>query len=562
MRRIVILASSRDGVLAASRLKRLAPGLEVNLVLPAGLPEPRKSPDHALLDSAVPLPEPVRAIFSGHWPDKALLEAGDVFVLEAESLELDLSESRLTVESGRGSLPVRFTELAVEADALPRIPRHLRNFTNLAGWPAPPLPSNPGDYDVPLRACATDSPAVIVGHGLEALKAIGLAINAGVECVWLRTAAPEPALAPEVWDFALKALADLPGLRILDWQNAEPGHLAGRAAPNAPERLAGLENPDGRAQDGYFFIWTAPLLVQHPLLREEGVNLNDQGLVAVDKNFQTGRRGVYMFGSGVSRISDGRIEGPISERDGQARALALAMAGADPGEPWNFGLEYVELPGLAVFQAGFRPAVPLDPEPEEVQSCPPDYLLGYFLQREVYGEVLIYALAEKSTRRLAGFQILAGGAAGDLAAACADLLLRGGSVDELSLAPFCGRAGALARRIGGLLRNKLDGAERGIQGVTPRELMASQRAGAEFFILDLRSLAEWRQGRLPGAYNIPLPELKTRLQREVPRQTPLVLTAEDSGPAWIAARKLAGLGATDVYVLDGGMALWPFELEK
>ena len=66
---------------------------------------------------------------------------------------------------------------------------------------------------------------------------------------------------------------------------------------------------------------------------------------------------------------------------------------------------------------------------------------------------------------------------------------------------------------------------------------------------------------MPGAYNIPLAQLKKRLQDEVPRFTPLVLVCAAGDEAYAAAARLAGLGATDLYVLDGGMDVWPYSLD-
>ena len=109
-----------------------------------------------------------------------------------------------------------------------------------------------------------------------------------------------------------------------------------------------------------------------------------------------------------------------------------------------------------------------------------------------------------------------------------------------------------------MLSNKLAGR---YFGITPDEFIASREAGAEFFTLDLRSTPDWRAGHVPDAYNIPHTQLRKRLQDEVPRFTPIVLVAATSDAAWSVACMLGGLGATDLYVLDGGMAFWPHALE-
>jgi len=41
-----------------------------------------------------------------------------------------------------------------------------------------------------------------------------------------------------------------------------------------------------------------------------------------------------------------------------------------------------------------------------------------------------------------------------------------------------------------------------------------------------------------------------------------VLVSADGKDAYAVACRLAGLGATSLYVLDGGMRLWPYDEEK
>ncbi len=141
----------------------------------------------------------------------------------------------------------------------------------------------------------------------------------------------------------------------------------------------------------------------------------------------------------------------------------------------------------------------------------------------------------------------------------ASLALRAGMrVADLAQAELPGGAGELLRRAAAVLSNKLAGR---YFGITSDEFIASREAGAEFFTLDLRSAPDWRAGHVPDAYNIPHTQLRKRLQDEVPRFTPIVLVAATSDAAWSVACMLGGLGATDLYVLDGGMAFWPHALE-
>ena len=110
-----------------------------------------------------------------------------------------------------------------------------------------------------------------------------------------------------------------------------------------------------------------------------------------------------------------------------------------------------------------------------------------------------------------------------------------------------------------IIVNKIESS--GILNITPSELIASVEDDAEFFLLDVREKKEYARGKLSGAYNIPLTELKKRFN-EIPRFTPLVLYSRISGKAFEAARYLRSKGAKQLYVLDGGYELWPFEFGK
>jgi rhodanese-related sulfurtransferase len=120
-----------------------------------------------------------------------------------------------------------------------------------------------------------------------------------------------------------------------------------------------------------------------------------------------------------------------------------------------------------------------------------------------------------------------------------------------------GPGGGVLRKAARAASHKLAG---GVQGITPDELRESAEEGAEFFLMDLRSREEWKAGHLPGAASFPFLELSKRA-RDIPRYTPLVLYSASSNRAWQAASMLRAMGAKDVFVLDGGFALWPHEVE-
>jgi rhodanese-related sulfurtransferase len=76
-------------------------------------------------------------------------------------------------------------------------------------------------------------------------------------------------------------------------------------------------------------------------------------------------------------------------------------------------------------------------------------------------------------------------------------------------------------------------------------------------ILDVRTPAEYETAHIPGSYNVPLTTLaehRTELARHVGED--IVLVCRSGNRATQAETALAGVGRTDLRVLDGGMVAW------
>ncbi len=78
---------------------------------------------------------------------------------------------------------------------------------------------------------------------------------------------------------------------------------------------------------------------------------------------------------------------------------------------------------------------------------------------------------------------------------------------------------------------------------------------ARFFLLDVRTPAEFATGGIPGAIHIPLAELRQRIG-EIPRDRQVVLYCKVGHIAYNAARVLQAVGITDCHNLSGGYETW------
>lgn len=87
-----------------------------------------------------------------------------------------------------------------------------------------------------------------------------------------------------------------------------------------------------------------------------------------------------------------------------------------------------------------------------------------------------------------------------------------------------------------------------------RELIDSGRAPR---LLDVRTPAEFETAHIPGAYNVPLDQLKEhRAELRSHLDEDVVLICHSGTRAAQARRTLAGIGLPNVKVLTGGMVAW------
>lgn len=78
---------------------------------------------------------------------------------------------------------------------------------------------------------------------------------------------------------------------------------------------------------------------------------------------------------------------------------------------------------------------------------------------------------------------------------------------------------------------------------------------AEHTLVDVRTKNEFKGGHVPGAINIPLPELRKRLD-EVANDKPIVVICASGHRSRTAAKLFTNSGYENVYNLAGGTTKW------
>ncbi|HXY29615.1 MAG TPA: MBL fold metallo-hydrolase [Gemmatimonadaceae bacterium] len=100
----------------------------------------------------------------------------------------------------------------------------------------------------------------------------------------------------------------------------------------------------------------------------------------------------------------------------------------------------------------------------------------------------------------------------------------------------------------------LRGAMATIPQMSARDL-ASRLASNGIRVLDVRTLAEWQTGHIPGAVHVPLVELEHRIS-ELDNTRPTVVQCQSGSRSAIASSLLAARGFERVFNLVGGIDAW------
>jgi len=302
------------------------------------------------------------------------------------------------------------------------------------------------------------------------------------------------------------------------------------------------------------------------LAKTAGIALGgNTGAIRVNEQMQTSDPDIYAAGDCVEvrhMLTGQSVFIPLgSTANKQGRVAANAICGIPDAFPGVVGsavckvFDYcVARTGLSEREAraaGYDVEVALTPGPDAAHFMPTAKML------------MLKLVADRKTRRLLGAQAVGPGA-GDKRIDVATMALTAGmTVDQLAHVDLCYAppyAPAMDNILtaADVLRNKLDNLFKGMSAEALRDACASDRPPV---LLDVRTPGEFEEMRLPGSLFIPLGALRGRL-KEVPRDRPIVCFCKISLRGYEAARILQGAGYGDVRVLDGGLVMWPYALER
>jgi len=298
------------------------------------------------------------------------------------------------------------------------------------------------------------------------------------------------------------------------------------------------------------------------LAREAGLALGETGAILVDRAQQTTDPRIYAAGDCAETVHllTGRpYYFPLgSTAMKQGRVAAVNICGGRDTFPGVMGTCICKVFEFCAARTGFgeSEARDLGHDVITVTVAGPDK--AHYMPTAAL--LILKLVVDRKSRQLLGAQATGPGAADKRIDVAAMAISARATVDslgnaDLSYAPPYSPAMDNLITAANVARNKLDGH---MQGISAGEAHRRLKEKTDTVLLDVRTPDEHERLRLPKSTLIPLGALRGRLQ-ELPVDRDIIVYCDTGLRSYEGALILRAEGYGKVWVLDGGMAAWPFE---
>ncbi len=551
--RVVIVGGVAAGPKVASKVMRLRPDAEVTIIergeilsyAGCGLPYYISG---VVRDRRALLSTPLGAV-----RDPIFFQnVRNVTVLRrTEAEEIDRSSRRVRVrnlETGEVRW-IAYDKLVLATGARPVVPdlpgRTLRNIHTLHG-----VHEAESIRHAVLGGRALD--VVLVGGGLIAMEMTKALARRGCRITVVERLPQILSILDEDMARLLEHHVESHGVRILT--DTEVTGFRGDGVVRAVLTTRGELPAD-------LVIIAAGVRPETALARAAGLELGTTGAIRVNAHMQTSDPDIYAVGD-CAETTDILTGSPTyvplgSTANKQGRVAAVHICGGEDSFPGVLGTVVCEVFDYCVGRTGLteREARERGMDVVAALCAAPDR--EHFLPEA--NSLMLKLLVDRASRRVVGLQTLGPGAGDKRLDVAATAIFAGLTVDQLANLDL-GYAPPYSSALDNLItacniaRNKLAGHMPGVSAFVVREWLERQDA----ILVDVSTPGEFAEMRIPGARLMPLGSLRGRLH-ELPRDQRIVLYCRSSLRAYEASIILRHAGYSQVYVLDGGVLMWPFD---
>lgn len=288
------------------------------------------------------------------------------------------------------------------------------------------------------------------------------------------------------------------------------------------------------------------------LARQAGLEIGSTGGIKVDHNYLTNDKDIYAVGDAIevynrllNKPSRLALAGPAQR---QARAAADHMYNIHHNNKGVIGSSVVQIFDIKAACTGLneKTAKTAGISYDFVYVIPGDKV-GLMPESNPMHFKLIY---EYPTGRILGAQAIGKGNVDKRVDVIATMITMGGTLEdlkelELCYAPLFGTAKDVVNHAALVGLNLLYGKFRQVPVTKVRELVENNA-----FIIDVREKHEYALGHLKNAVNIPLSEIRERLD-EIPKDRPVYLHCRSSQRSYNAIMALQNIGYDNVINISG-----------
>lgn len=549
--RVVIVGGVAGGMSAATRLRRLNETAEI-IVLEkgpyvsfanCGLPYYVAGEIEERSDLLVQTPENLRARF-------------DLDVRPySEATAIDSERKELIVRTAEEEYTLSYDKLILSPGAKPFIPptkglEEAKNIFTLRSVPDVDAITDFIDENQPKKA-------VIIGAGFIGLEMAESLAHRGLQ-VTIVEKAPQvlPPLDEEMAAYITKELK-ANGVKVYTGLAAEAFENEGKVVV--------LDN--GKQLESDITLLSVGVKPETTLALTAGIETGYRGGILVDENYETSQKDIYAVGDAIvvkQQInSEDTMIALASPANRQGRQVADVISGLPRKNKGSIGTAIVRVFNQTAASTGLNERqLKLSKEIFEVIHIQGKSHAGYYPNA---GTILLKVLFNPLDGKIYGAQAIGEDGVDKRIDIIATAIKAGLTVQELpelefTYAPPFGSAKDPVNMAGYTALNLIEGVSESIQW---HELEAKQKEG--HLLLDVRNESELvRNGRLKGAMNIPLDQLRDRLS-EVPKDRQIIVSCHSGLRSYIAERilKQNGYAAKN---LDGAFALYstvrPGKVEK
>lgn len=314
-----------------------------------------------------------------------------------------------------------------------------------------------------------------------------------------------------------------------------------------------LKLQSGKTVEGDAVVMAVGVRPDTALAAQAGLQMNPRGAIVVDPNYCTSDPDIYAVGDAIEVFNALthkpmmlQLAGPAQK---QARQAADHLCGRPVRNTGFIGSSCIKVFSYNAASTGLTAA--------QCEQAGIPYDFAYVLPKDIVSLMpgtcpLHYKLIfEVPTGKVLGAQAISKGDAVKRIDVVATLLKFGGTVDdlrdlELCYAPPFSTPKDVENYAGLVAGNLLQHAYRQVPVSAVRGLVES---GA--YILDVRPAAMYEKGHVKTAVNIPMAQLRSRLD-EIPRDRPVYVQCQIGQTSYNAVMALQGNGFTNVYNVSGG----------